>query len=293
MKKTLFNVTLAMAVFGMTFTACKKDSETQPQTEEVAVEDNNSGLSDSEDIVFVSDSAMVGVIYEGGYFDGYQEAEGRISREQPKSFNGATVTFTAKGMNATGKVEVDFGTGIVWRGKTHKGKVVVTYTESRRISGAVRTITFDNYSINDNAVDGTKTVTFTSVSGEGSATFSVSVDAKIKIKTKAGKDLVWNSLRTRIYDTKGTFDNWKDDEVTLSGNANGVNRNGVKYSAVITTPLTVKLSCVETSGWIPSSGVLEVTPEGAAKRSVNYGSGSCDRTVTVTVGDRSSEWTAK
>ncbi len=289
MKKTLFNVTLAMAVFGMTFTACKKDSETQPQTEEVAVEDNNSGLSDSEEIVFVSDSAMLGVID----FTPMGESAGRISRNQPKSFNGATVTFTAKGDNATGKVEVDFGTGIVWRGKTHKGKIVVTYTESRRISGAVRTITFDNYSINDNAIDGTKTVTFTSVSGEGSATFSASVDAKIKIKTKAGKDLVWNSLRIRTYDTKGTFDNWKDDEVTLSGNANGVNRNGVKYSAVITTPLTVKLSCVETSGWLPSSGVLEVTPEGAAKRSVNYGSGSCDRTVTVTVGDRSFEWTAK
>ncbi len=289
MKKTLFNVTLAMAVFGMTFTACKKDSETQPQTEEVAVEDNNSGLSDSEEIVFVSDSAMLGVID----FTPMGELAGRISRNQPKSFNGATVTFTAKGDNATGKVEVDFGTGIVWRGKTHKGKIVVTYTESRRISGAVRTITFDNYSINDNAIDGTKTVTFTSVSGEGSATFSASVDAKIKIKTKAGKDLVWNSLRIRTYDTKGTFDNWKDDEVTLSGNANGVNRNGVKYSAVIVTPLTVKLSCVETSGWLPSSGVLEVTPEGAAKRSVNYGSGSCDRTVTVTVGDRSFEWTAK
>ena len=289
MKKTLFNVTLAMAVFGITFTACKKDSETQPQTEEVAVEDNNSGLSDSEESVFVSDSAMVGVIE----FTPMEGSLARISREQPKSFNGATVTFTAKGDNATGKVEVDFGTGIVWRGKTHKGKIVVTYTESRRISGAVRTITFDNYSINDNAVDGTKTVTFTSVSGEGSATFSASVDAKIKIKTKAGKDLVWNSLRIRTYDTKGTFDNWKDDEVTLSGNANGVNRNGVKYSAAITTPLTVKLSCVETSGWLPSSGVLEVTPEGAAKRSVNYGSGSCDRTVTVTVGDRSFEWTAK
>lgn len=291
MKKNLFKVTLAMAVFGITFTACK-DNETQPQTEEVAIEENSSNLVDSEEIMVIADSAL----YDYDYPVKVEVMAAQVAKKrptQPSAFNGATLTFTRRGENTTGNVVIDFGAGIAWRGRTHKGKVIVTYTDSRQVPGAVRTVTFDGYSINDNTLSGTKTVTFPGETDDDSGIFSASVDARIKVVTKAGKTIEWNSLRTRSYDTKGTFDDWSDDQVTLSGTANGTGRNGVKYAAAITTPLMVKVSCVATSGWFPSGGVLEVTPEGAAKRTVNYGGGACDRTATVTVGGRSFEWTAK
>ncbi len=279
MKKALFKVALAAVVFSsLTFTACKKESEVQP--EETAVEDNNAAMIESEDLVSISDEVML-----------QNSASLRVS-EEGKSYYGATVTITQKGQNATGAVVVDFGTGTKGRdGRTRKGKVIITYTNVAPVNNAKREFSFDNYYVNNNKVEGTKTVTFTNEPSNG--IYTASINSNLTITTSAGKTLAWTSTRTRTYNTNNTPLDLSDDSVSLSGTANGTNRNGEEYTAVITTPLVIKATCLSTSGWLPSSGVLEVTPETGVKRVVNYGSGDCDRTVNVTVGTRSFDVTIK
>ena len=285
MKKHVFHLTLAAFVCGsLVFTSCNRNQESAAPAEE-AVEDNNFSFGESEDAVGISeaildDPANAGSLRESG---------------ETRTFTGlggATITITPKGSNATGSVVIDFGTGVTYNGKTRKGKVLVTYTDRRRVSGAVRTVSFDNYFVNDNKVEGAKTVTFSSDISAESLVFNAAINSSLKVTTAAGRTILWNSQRTRIYDTKGT-EQLADDEVTLSGTANGTNRKGVTFDAAITTPLVIKVSCVPNSGWLPTSGVLEITPAGVAKRTVNYGNGNCDRTVTVTVGERTFEVVAR
>ena len=64
----------------------------------------------------------------------------------------------------------------------------------------------------------------------------------------------------------------------ITGNGNGINRLAVAYTLTITEALRVEIGCP----WIVS-GALEITPAGHATRYVDFGSGSCDAVVTVTV----------
>jgi hypothetical protein len=70
-----------------------------------------------------------------------------------------------------------------------------------------------------------------------------------------------------------------DDVYEITGSTTGVNRNGISYVAQIITKLRVELACE----WRIVSGVIEVTPEGKSVRKIDFGSGACDRLVTVTV----------
>jgi|GEM_PF-553686 len=291
MKKNLSQTALAVVVCSsLLFTACnKKDNEAQPQPEETAVQDNNTGFNESEDLVSVSEVVLD---------NSDRSSNMRTSAEQTTftGLNGATITITPKGTNATGRVVIDFGQEINYQGKTRKGKVIITYTDVYRVSGAVRTITFDNYYVNDTKITGSKTITFTNNVSRESAVFSASIVSDIIFTTKDSKTFTWASTRTRTYDTKGTLSNRNDDELTLTGRASGITRNNIAFTALITTPLLIKASCVSTSGVLPSSGVLEISPATAGTfvtRVVNYGSGSCDRMVNVTVGSQSFDVTVR
>ncbi len=279
MKKTLFKVSLAAIVFGsLTFTSCTKEGEgLNPWSQEAAVEDNNDGFSESEDLISISDEVLADNLNSG-----------RVSAEGKKYYD-ATVTITPMEGDMPGEVVIDFGAdGKRGKyGRLHKGKIMITYTSRSAYTGT-RTITFENYSVNGNKVEGTKTITFTNSPSEGM--YSATVASALVITKNDGRIVEWTSSRTRIYNTKNTAD-WNDDEVSLSGTASGTNRRGLKYVANITTSLTIKASCLSASGWLPSSGVLEVMPENGSKRTVNYGSGSCDRVINVAVGDKNFDMT--
>ncbi|MCU0355731.1 MAG: hypothetical protein MUD08_18640, partial [Cytophagales bacterium] len=208
MKKQIFRMTLAAFVCsGLVFTACNRNQEAAAPAEE-AVEDNNYSFSESEDAVSLAEAIL----------DDPANASSLRESGEVRTFTGlggATITITPKGSNATGSVVIDFGTGVTYNGKTRKGKVLVTYTNRRREANGTRTIGFDNYSVNDNKVEGTKSVVFSNNITAESLVFSAVINSSLKITTAAGRTILWNSQRTRTYDTKGTV-RLEDDEVTLS-----------------------------------------------------------------------------
>lgn len=106
--------------------------------------------------------------------------------------------------------------------------------------------------------------------------FTFDVDIINGVCTGNGWVIKQSSKRRITTDNKGTFDP-SDDITTVTGTADGVSRNGKNFSVKI-NQLIKPANCKYIT-----SGSLELTPEGLAKRTVDFGAGSCDDDATFTV----------
>jgi len=82
------------------------------------------------------------------------------------------------------------------------------------------------------------------------------------------------------------FEGILDDAYSITGDGSGINRNGRNFTVTITKALRA-----EFCGWNPeiTAGTVELQPEDLKKRVVDFGSGDCDRTYSVTIGKREYE----
>ncbi|MCB0791000.1 MAG: hypothetical protein H6595_00425 [Flavobacteriales bacterium] len=174
---------------------------------------------------------------------------------------------------------IDFGTDDCTGsdGRRRRGALLVTFTGPYRAEGTVITITTVDYHVNDYLVEGTKTVTNMGANSDGDPYFSVQVDGTV---TAPNGD--WtaehHATRTRTWIAgEDTATPW-DDVYLITGSGNGVNRNGLSYTLSITTALRIEIGCPYIV-----SGKLEITPGSLPTRYVDFGVGSCDATVSVTV----------
>jgi hypothetical protein len=284
MKKTFLRIAVLGLAGGFLFTACTKEEDgvqPQTQTEEVAVGDNATGLSESDEVVAIAEDAM----NRGG-------AAMRVSAEQEtyESAYGALITVQKNG-DGTGNITIDFGTGTAGRdGRTRKGKIFIAYAGNYRTHNSRQVVTFGNYYVNDHQVEGQKTLVTTLDNSNGAyPVFVTNIKVESgKITWKDGKTTEWSGERTRKYDYKNTLLDPNDDLVTITGTTVGKSRNGVGFTAATTAPLVVKIACaLSQKSWLPQEGALEITPEAGAKRTVSYGSGTCDQTITVSANGKS------
>ena len=162
-------------------------------------------------------------------------------------------------------------------GRNRRGSILVTFTGAYSDQGTVITITPQNYYVNDHRVQGSKTVTNMGLDQDGHPYFTVSVAG-----TVIAPDNSWtsthNANRVRTWFAgDDTATPW-DDVYLITGSGNGINRNGLPYSLAITQALRIEIGCP----WIVS-GKLDITPDALSTRSVDFGSGSCDDDLSVTV----------
>lgn len=162
-------------------------------------------------------------------------------------------------------------------GNYRRGSILVSWTGRYRDQGTLISIGFENFYQNDNKVSGTKTILNNGRNSSGYLNYTITVNGQI-IRSDGGVH-TWTSNRTRTWVAGESTLSPNDDIYEISGSASGKNRNGVSYTSTITTNLRVDLSCQ----WRIVSGVIEITPEGKSLRKVDFGSGACDRLVTVTV----------
>ncbi|MCX6186143.1 MAG: hypothetical protein NTU43_03980 [Bacteroidetes bacterium] len=163
------------------------------------------------------------------------------------------ITIIIDTTNSIRKMTIDYGTGTLCDdGKMRSGKILVTWTGKFRDQGTTKTIAFENFIQNGNIVDNTT--------------------------------IEWQSTRTRTWIAgESTLNIWNDDKYQITGSTTGVNKKGINYTCTITTPLVVDLSCNKRR---ITAGVIEMHPDGKLTRTINYGNGECDGTVTVTIGNR-------
>jgi hypothetical protein len=271
--KITFKTMAILFAFSLAFSSCRKDE--REALEDVATSgDNEQAEGMSDEASNIADNAAK----LGNNFS--MRTDGSTSAYELLS-QCATVTHDT--VSNPRALTIDFGTTncLCNDGRYRRGKILVTYTGRYFDIGSVRTINFDNFYRNDNKVEGTRTVTNNGLNSSGQYNWTINA-SNMKITRTDGTFHTWSSTRTRTMTAgQGTAQIWSDDEYTITGSASGTNRNGIAYTANITTPLHRAMSC----RWI-DSGVITISPTGKAERELDYGSGNCDNEATIRVGNR-------
>ncbi|HZY81449.1 MAG TPA: hypothetical protein VFE50_18125, partial [Cyclobacteriaceae bacterium] len=137
----------------------------------------------------------------------------------------------------------------------------------------------EGYSINGVTLDGTRTVTNVT-SGNGPVQKFTITLANGKAIWANGDDATREVSLTREWDP--STGQW-----TVTGEANGTNRNNAAYEMKITKALVYKRECaIRNKVFMAVEGTKELTVDGKLI-TIDYGAGDCDRMVTVTVDSQS------
>lgn len=198
------------------------------------------------------------------------------------------------------KITLDFGSNgcLTGDGVSRKGKIIAHRKGRFRLEGSVTEITTEDYSVNNNSVEGKRTITNNGRNAQNHLEYSITEDGEIKAQN--GNTITWNSERMNTWvagsetwafgtlNEDGSIDelfwNWPagvhDDVWEITGTAQGITSNDMIFEAIISAPLRVQ--------WCPphielTSGTLVIKPENVDDITVDYGDGSCDNEGTITV----------
>lgn len=207
---------------------------------------------------------------------------GAITVDDPRICSGASVTIVPA-PNSTpevpsGVITIDFGTTGCTdaRGNVRTGKLIITYNGRRFQPGSTVVLTTDNYTVNTIQLEGIRTLTNISGSTEAAPKFSIVLENG-KATFVDGTFALRESSLTREW-IRGA--NPSQDEWRVEGAANGTTRRDRDYTMNIQETIIFKRGC-----GFPVAGVKTFVIDGKTII-IDYGDGSCDRSVTYTVGDR-------
>ena len=256
----------------LVLSACGKFRYDKDQSAEV----NRKVESAFDEMTNISDQAITGnmVYYKNG---GVIVTHPGDKPVQLKTACNVIITIDTTGSVKT--VTVDYGSSNCDcnDGKTRRGKIVTAFTGPYHAQGTIITHTPVDYYVNDIKIEGTKTVENMGLNTTGQPYFNVQIDGVATLTT--GETMTYTSTRVRTW-TAGfnTLLNRFDDEYDITGTASGVFSSGGSYTANITAPVHIKVGC-----GFPVSGTVEITPQSHPVRVLDYGTGTCDATFTVTV----------
>lgn len=282
----------SVLVTGLIFLASCEDKLDFNAKDSANVENEASVDSYSED---VDDMSLIVVSADNGTFSGSRESAGRGIGKDKLDFRFAcntttvTIEFAADNSQAVphGTITIDFGTTGCTdsQNNTRKGKIRVEFKGRRFLPGSSIVTTTEGYSINGITLEGTRTVTNISGSTEQAPKFSIVLEdgkATWPDNTFATREV--NRTREWVRGANATEDSW-----IVTGSASGRNRNEGVYEMNITKPLVYKRICaVSRKIMVALEGTKELTVNGK-RITIDYGSGDCDRTVTITVDGQSKQ----
>ena len=261
MKRILLASILSVSAIALTLNSCKK---TEPDTETQSAVDNS--ICEGE---FTSRMPVIHgfAIKENGVKSMLDERTGScpsININPADTLDGFPVTMM-----------LDYGTGCVDSidHKVRKGQIYATFNKSWDSAGAVVTVKLVNYYV------GSLHYTCDSIMITRNSLTSFTNQIIGGKCIDPSWNLEWSGTRT-LTQTAGfaTPFNPYDDVFSLTGNANGKNRNGKTYTVNITSPVVKRATC----SWI-ESGKIDITPEGLSARTVDYGNGTCDNQASLTI----------
>ena len=257
---------VAMIAFGLGLASCNTADE--PTSPDVAIDDvtNEAALESAYDDI---DGLSTSVVDELSLTSGRTAGDERMRC--------ATVTRDT----VARQIIIDFGAGCEGPGgRVRQGIIRVAYTGFRFLPGAVVTTTLEGFAIDGVAVEGTRTLT--------NITNSIAEPPSFNITIVGGK-ATWpdGTFATREVNRIKTWfraANPIDDQWQVEGSTNGMNRNGIPYGTLITSPLVFKRGCAGNRVFVPVQGIKEIT-RGDNTFVVDFGNGSCDNQATVTKPD--------
>jgi hypothetical protein len=170
---------------------------------------------------------------------------------------------------------LDYGAGCTDSidGKVRKGKVHVNMSAPWDTVGCVMTVTLDSFYVG-------------AIHFMGSITYTRTTQNRYTMEINNGHchragatpwDIFWNATRTIDW-VSGSTNSQDNQVVQISGSNSGIDRNGLRWTSTITSPLVRELNC----NWI-NKGTIVITPEGKPERKVDFGDGTCDNKGTITI----------
>ncbi len=272
MKKNVFFKTIGIAAIavGMFFTGC-----------------NRLEVADDQDMAQRNSMAE-------GYFEEVasitnQAAEGDLSTyktEGTDAISSGCATITKDSTASPRLITIDFGpTNCLCRdGKNRRGKILVSHTGRYTEPGTIINITFEDFYVDDNHIQGTKTIENMGLNAAGHLVYHILVNGSITL-IENGETITWTADKYREWVSGyNTPRIWNDDTFYMWGTRTGVNRNGKNYTALVNenTPLFKKADCRHFV-----SGIITFTQTDNQKTAtMDFGDGVCDNLATMTTNGR-------
>ncbi|TRX52455.1 hypothetical protein FNH22_22365 [Fulvivirga sp. M361] len=267
MKKTLLHSLLVLVVF----TSCDPESD-------------EANLNSDLDVTAVNE-AEIDAVYEDiddlsiVNFESVTDAmNGRVAEEEDDRLCDNVVSF--EGDRNEGTITIDFGEGCVDpNGNVRKGKIVIEYNGPKFQPESEIVTTLIDYSINDIAIEGVRTLENISTSTEDFPTFHILLE---------GGKVTWpdETFATREVDRVRVWKrarNPREDAHLVTGTANGMTRRGIQYDMEILDTLVYKRACLPSRrARIPVAGVKQIETENKVI-TIDFGDGECDRRFDVSI----------
>lgn len=281
MRKT--NYFLLTVCCFLTIASCKKDSQQADNQDLVSVEESaiaNENISDTfSDLngISVENDGMFGVSGSGFQImdvpDAISEACGQVSISPLTNTWPKTLT-------------IDFGAGCTSDNITRKGKIIAVFSDRLQNPGAKVSVSFENFSINDHHIEGTKTITNNGKNAAGHLNYTVEV-SKSKISS-TNQAMSFSSVNHIEWIEGAGTRAIADDIFSITGSASGTNSKGIEYALSIVKPLIKKAACR-----FIVAGSADITSGTRPKLTLDYGAGDCDNKATMTVSGISKEITLR
>lgn len=257
----------AFLMLGLTlvFPSCQKEEEDNMSAEALT--------QDSEDVALA--------------FDFFEDTDDEIELTVEELGLGVTirsacptVTVTPDRISFPRTITLDYGdAGCPGRaGRTRKGKIVITQSDSMNIPGATRVVTFENFFIDNARIEGVRTITFKGRNDKGQPYFTWSMENG-KITYPDGTSVTWSNNYTRTQITGANTRIRIDDIFTITGSGQGISRKGHAYKKTITEPLVRAANC----RWFQRGAVQMTVADRTWTMDYDNGAGLCDPIAIVTL----------
>lgn len=191
------------------------------------------------------------------------------------------ITITSPGQDFWPRnIVIDYGTGCTGLyDVVRSGKIIINLTGPRRTVGSVRSLTFQDYTVNGATVEGTFTVENKGPNSSQNVVFEVSLAAG-RITFPDTKFITREFTRQREYIAGyATWNPW-DDKCLITGMAAGTTLEGLTYTQTIINALEWQAACR-----FLVRGTIGFDIEGVEPFKLDYGAGECDADATLSRGD--------
>ncbi len=232
----------------------------------------------NRDWTFTQDNSVSSELFQDVYkqVDETAQSDGSL-----KSCANVTLSDTLGNFPNTVTIEFDTAGCLGNDGRTRQGIIEAEFSGRWRDANTTVTITMTNYIVDNHLIEGTATITNNGTNAAGNISYTVTINNG-QITDPNGNVMQWNGSTTYEWVAGQSTDfasnglsGITDDVYHITGSANGVNRNGTPYTANITNHLVRDLSCK----WI-TAGTIEVEPQNGDPRTIDFGTGDCDATVS-------------
>ena len=271
MKKQL----LVPALCGILLFSCKKD---KTDSGDRSVQTNTAAQTSLAEN-FLNDGVNTAIDLN----DGTEDNSGVFRNSQAgRVYACATVTHNL----ANRTVTIDFGTSPCTGADGHarSGKIIITYTGPRDSSTA-RTIQFQNYKRDSVNMNGTLTMGNITRTGQVSSFTLETTGGNFVFTFDAGGTFVVTAFSRTYTINRGLlpFD-LSDNTTSITGSVfTGINRQGQNFSVEIVNAILFKGICTLSGIYYPAEGTHRITVNNLPSYTIDWGTGTCDKVVTLTI----------